>query len=144
MVITGIGTVNPVGLNAVDTWTALLAGKSGISNIESFDPDEYGIRTRIAGEVNGFDPENWMDRKDARRMDRFSQFALAAAKEAVGDSGLKLEGPICQEVGAVIASGVGGLDTIVGQAFTLREKGAKRVSPFTVPMMMPNAAAGIV
>ena len=144
MVITGIGTVNPVGLNAVDTWAALLAGKSGISNIESFDPDEYGIRTRIAGEVNGFDPENWMDRKDARRMDRFSQFALAAAKEAVGDSGLKLEGPICQEVGAVIASGVGGLDTIVGQAFTLREKGAKRVSPFTVPMMMPNAAAGIV
>ena len=144
MVITGIGTVNPVGLNAVDTWASLLAGKSGISSIESFDPDEYGIRTRIAGEVNGFDPENWMDRKDARRMDRFSQFALAAAKEAVGDSGLKLEGPTCQEVGAVIASGVGGLDTIVGQAFALSEKGARRVSPFTVPMMMPNAAAGIV
>ena len=76
MVITGIGTVNPVGLNAVDTWASLLAGKSGISNIESFDPDEYGIKTRIAGEVNGFDPENWMDRKDARRMDRFSQFAF--------------------------------------------------------------------
>jgi 3-oxoacyl-[acyl-carrier-protein] synthase II len=144
VVITGIGTVNPVGLNAADTWAALLAGKSGISNIESFDPDEYGIRTRIAGEVNGFDPEGWMDRKDARRMDRFSQFALAAAKEAVGDSGLKLEGPTCQEVGAVIASGVGGLDTIVGQAFGLREKGARRVSPFTVPMMMPNAAAGII
>ncbi|PZC49482.1 MAG: 3-oxoacyl-[acyl-carrier-protein] synthase II [Chloroflexi bacterium] len=144
MVITGIGTVNPVGLNAVDTWAALMSAKSGISNIESFDPDEYGIRTKIAGEVKGFDPDNWMDRKEARRMGRFSQFALAAAKEAVDDSGLKLEGATCQEVGVVIASGVGGLTTVIEQAFVLRDKGARRVSPFAVPMLMPNAAAGVI
>jgi 3-oxoacyl-[acyl-carrier-protein] synthase II len=144
VVITGIGTVNPVGLNAVDTWAALMSAKSGISNIESFDPDEYGIRTKIAGEVKGFDPDNWMDRKEARRMGRFSQFALAAAKEAVDDSGLKLEGATCQEVGVVIASGVGGLTTVIEQAFVLRDKGARRVSPFAVPMLMPNAAAGVI
>ena len=138
VVITGIGTVNPLGLNAQETWASLLNGKSGIGKIESFDPEESGMRTRIAGEVKEFEPENWMDRKEARRMDRFSQFALASAKEAVAHSGLKLEGDTRYEVGVLIGSGIGGLATIVEQSHVVRERGARRVSPFTVPMLMPN------
>ena len=144
VVITGLGTVNPLGLNVQETWASLLSGKSGIGKIESFDPEESGMRTRIAGEVKEFDPENWMDRKEARRMDRFSQFALASAKEAVAHSGLKLEGDTRYEVGALIGSGIGGLATIVEQSYVVKEKKARRVSPFTVPMLMPNAGSGIV
>ncbi len=144
VVITGTGTVNPVGLGTNETWSNLLAGQSGIERIRSFDPDEWGIQTKIAGEINGFDPEQWMDRKEARRIDRFSQLALAAAKEAVEHAGLVLEDDTRYQVGTIIASGVGGLTTIVEQTNTLKEQSARRVSPFTVPMMMPNAAAGIV
>lgn len=144
VVITGLGTVNPVGLGTNETWSNLLAGQSGIGPIRSFDPDEWGIQTKIAGEINEFDPEQWMDRKEARRLDRFSQLAVAAAKEAVEQSGLVLEGDTRYQVGTIIATGVGGLATIVEQTNTLRDQGARRVSPFTVPMMMPNAAAGIV
>lgn len=144
VVITGLGTVNPVGLGTNETWSNLLAGQSGIGPIRSFDPDEWGIQTKIAGEINEFDPEQWMDRKEARRLDRFSQLAVAAAKEAVEQSGLVLEGDTRYQVGTIIATGVGGLATIVEQTNTLRDQNARRVSPFTVPMMMPNAAAGIV
>ncbi|MCH7705593.1 MAG: beta-ketoacyl-ACP synthase II [Chloroflexi bacterium] len=144
VVITGLGTVNPVGLGTEETWTRLLAGQSGIGLIRSFDPDEWGIQTKIAGEINGFDPEQWMDRKEARRLDRFSQLAVAAASEAVEQARLTLEGDTRYQVGTIIASGVGGLTTIIEQTNTLRDQGARRVSPFTVPMMMPNAAAGLV
>ena len=139
-----MGTVNPLGLNVEQTWKALMAGKSGIARIQSFDPAETGIQTRIAGEVKGFNPEDRIDRKEARRLDRFSQFALVAAMEAVAQSGLKLEGDTRNDVGAIIAGSGGGIATLIQQAYTLKERGAGRVSPFTVPAFMPNAAAGIV
>jgi len=144
VVITGMGTVNPVGLNVEETWKNLLEGRSGIAHIQAFDPDEWNLQTKIAGEVKGFDPESWMDRKEARRLDRFSQFALAAAKEAIAQSGLHLEGDTRYQVGTIIASGVGGLTTIVEQSYVIKDRGARRVSPFTIPMLMPNAAAGVV
>ncbi|MEK7681891.1 MAG: beta-ketoacyl-ACP synthase II [Chloroflexota bacterium] len=144
VVITGMGAVSPLGLNVEQTWQALLAGKSGVARIQAFDPAETGIQTHIAGEVKGFNPEDWIDKKEARRLDRFSQFALVAAMEAVAQSGLKLEGDTRNEVGAVIAGSGGGIGTLVQQAYTLKEKGAGRVSPFTIPAFMPNAAAGIV
>jgi 3-oxoacyl-[acyl-carrier-protein] synthase II len=144
VVITGLGSVNPVGLNVEETWHNLLAGTSGIGRIQSFDPDEWGLPVKIAGEVSRFDPEHWMDRKESRRLDRYSQFALVAAMEAVSHAELKLTGDTRYQVGAIIASGVGGLATTVEQSYVLRDKGARRVSPFTVPMLMPNAASGIV
>ena len=144
VVITGMGTVNPVGLNVEETWKNLLEGRSGIARIQAFDPDEWNLQTKIAGEVKGFDPESWMDRKEARRLDRFSQFALAAAKEAIAQSGLHLEGDTRYQVGTIIASGVGGLTTVVEQSYVIRDRGARRVSPFTIPMLMPNAAASVV
>lgn len=144
VVVTGLGTVNPVGLGTDETWSGLLAGQSGIGPIQAFDPDEWGIQTKIAGEVTRFDPEQWLDRKEARRLDRFGQMAVAAAMEAVEHAHLTLEGDTRYEVGSSIASGVGGLATVIEQSDTLREKGARRVSPFTVPMMMSNAAAGLV
>ncbi len=144
VVVTGLGTVNPVGLGVRETWENLLAGNSGIRRIQAFDPEEWGLSTHIAGEVKGFDPEEYMDRKEARRVDRFSQLALAAAKEAVAQSQLKLEGETRYQVGTIIASGVGGISTIIDQSHVLRDRGTRRVSPFTVPMMMPNAASGIV
>ena len=144
VVVTGLGTVNPVGRGVHETWQNLLAGNSGIRRIQAFDPEEWGLNTHIAGEVKGFDPEEYMDRKEARRIDRFSQLALAAAKEAVALSQLKLEGDTRYDVGTIIASGVGGLRTIIDQSHILGDWGVRRVSPFTVPMMMPNAASGIV
>ena len=136
--------MDPLGLNVEQTWKALLAGQSGIARIQSFDPAETGIQTRIAGEVRGFNPEDWMDRKEARRLDRFSQMALVSAMEAVAQSGLKLEGDTRYDVGAIIAGSGGGIATLIQQAYILKERGAGRVSPFTVPAFMPNAAAGVV
>jgi 3-oxoacyl-[acyl-carrier-protein] synthase II len=144
VVVTGVGAVNPVGLNIDETWRNLLDGKSGISRIQTFDPDEWGLQSKIAGEVKGFDPEQSMDRKEARRLDRFSQLALAASLEAVTQAGLKPEGDTRYQVGSIIASGAGGLTTILEQDVTLRERGFRRVSPFSVPMFMANAAAGSV
>lgn len=144
VVITGIGAVDPLGLNVEQTWMALLAGQSGIARIQSFDPAETGIKTRIAGEVKGFNPEDWIEKKETRRLDRFSQMALVSAMEAVAQSGLKLEGDTRYDVGAVIAAGGGGVATLIQQAYVLKERGAGRVSPFTIPAFMPNAAAGIV
>jgi len=144
VVVTGVGAVNPVGLNIEETWRNLLDGKSGISRIQAFDPDEWGIQSKIAGEVKGFDPEQWMDRKEARRLDRFSQLALAASLEAVAQAHLKPEGDARYQVGSIVASGAGGLISILEQDHTLRERGFRRVSPFSVPMFMANAAAGSV
>jgi len=144
VVITGIGTVNPVGLTVPETWDNLLAGKSGIARIQAFNPDEWGLESKIAGEVKNFDPAAFMDKKEARRLDRFSQLALAAALEALRHADLKLEGDLRYEVGSIIASGVGGVATLVEQACILRDNGARRVSPFTVPMIMSNGAASLV
>jgi beta-ketoacyl-acyl-carrier-protein synthase II len=145
VVITGLGTVNPLGINVQDTWAKLLAGRSGIGRIRAFDPEEWGLKTHIAGEVTDIDPAEHIGRKEARRLDRFSQFALLAAQEAWEQAGMDLEDEEARyNVGTLVASGVGGVTTLVDQAHTLRDQGARRVNPFTVPMLMPNAASGLV
>lgn len=142
VVITGIGTVNSIGLNAGEFWNNLLAGKSGISVIEGFDVEK--INSKIAGQIKNFDPHTYINIKEAKRMDRFAQFAVAAALMALEDSKLKINELNCNDIGVFIGSGVGGLSTIEVQNQRLLEKGADKVSPFLVPMMICNMAAAQV
>jgi 3-oxoacyl-[acyl-carrier-protein] synthase II len=142
VVITGIGTVNCLGLNITDFWNNLLIGKSGISLIEGFDTQQ--INSRIAGQVKNFDPHAFINVKEAKRMDRFAQFGVAASLMAIEDSKLKITQQNCNNVGVYIGSGVGGIATIEAQNQRLLEKGADRVSPFLVPMMICNMAAAQV
>ena len=142
VVITGLGAITPVGNTAADFWQALLAGKSGIGPITRFDAAEYDAK--IAGEVKGFEPTAFIDKKEARRMDRFTQFAIAAAKMALDDSGIDLEKADKSRIGSFVGSGIGGMDTLHEQYKNLFEKGPNRVSPFFIPMMIANMAAGQV
>lgn len=142
VVITGIGTVNSIGLNAGEFWNNLLAGKSGISVIEGFDVEK--INSKIAGQIKNFDPHTYINIKEAKRMDRFAQLAVAAALMALEDSKLKINELNCNDIGVFIGSGVGGLSTIEVQNQRLLEKGADKVSPFLVPMMICNMAAAQV
>ncbi|MCL4416371.1 MAG: beta-ketoacyl-ACP synthase II [Actinobacteria bacterium] len=142
VVITGIGTVNSIGLTISEFWKNLVAGKSGISVVEGFDTEK--IKSKIAGQIKNFDPQNYINVKDLKRMDRFSQFAVAAALIAVEDSRLKITDSNCNDIGVFVGSGVGGLSTIEEQHKRLLEKGADRVSPFLVPMMICNMAAAQV
>jgi len=141
VVVTGVGAVTPLGLDVPTLWSALIAGRSGIRPIASFDAS--AIETRIAGEVQDFDPARFFDRKDVRRADRFAQLAVAAATEAVADA--KLEGASDRDrIGVSIATAGGGLQSVVETADTLRERGPSRVSPFFVTMYIANAASGLV
>jgi 3-oxoacyl-[acyl-carrier-protein] synthase II len=142
VVVTGMGVVCPLGLNTADTWEALTRGRSGIDRITLFDSS--GFETKIAGELKGFEPSNYMSPKDARRNDRFSQMAVAASLEAVKQSGLKIDAVNQDDIGIVIGSGIGGLTTLFEQIMVLLDKGVERVSPFTIPMIMPNMAAAQV
>jgi 3-oxoacyl-[acyl-carrier-protein] synthase II len=141
VVITGIGILSPLGLNTASTWEGLVAGRSGIDNITLFDPAAHA--TKFAGEVKGFDPSQFLGPKEARRMDRFAQFAVAASKEALANSGLVLNGTR-ESTGVIIGSGIGGLTTLFEQARILIERGPDRLSPFTVPMMIADMAAAQV
>ncbi len=142
VVVTGIGIVSPLGLTTRDTWDAVVAGKSGIAPITLFDASDQS--TRFAGEVKGFEPSDYMDRKEARRSDRFVQLAIAATKEALEDSGLKLEGELAEQTGCIIGSGIGGITTLQEQMAVLFDRGPSRVSPFLAPMMIVDMAAGRV
>jgi len=142
VVITGLGAISPVGNTAAELWQALLAGKSGIGPITRFDAAEYDAK--IAGEVKGFEPTAYIDKKEARRMDRFTQFAIAAAKMALDDSGIDLAQADKSRIGSFVGSGIGGMDTLHDQYKNLFEKGPNRVSPFFIPMMIANMAAGQV
>jgi 3-oxoacyl-[acyl-carrier-protein] synthase II len=142
VVITGLGAISPVGNTAAEFWQALLAGKSGIGLITRFDASEYDAK--IAGEVKDFEPTAFIDKKEARRMDRFTQFAIAAAKMALDDSGIDLEKADKSRIGSFVGSGIGGMDTLHEQYKNLFEKGPNRVSPFFIPMMIANMAAGQV
>lgn len=142
VVITGLGAVTPLGLNVEEFWANVIAGKSGVGLITRFDTTDFNVK--IAAEVKGFDPENYLDKKEVRRTDRFVQFALAAAKMAVDDASLTIDESNCEDVGVYIGSGVGGISTVEEQARTLFEKGPSRVSPFMVPMMISDMAAGQV
>lgn len=140
VVITGIGAVSPLGLDVPTLWQGLVEGRSGIGPITQFDASRHD--TRIAGEVKGFDPLNYMDRKEARRTDRFVQMALAAAQEAMAQSGL-LNSPLdLERVGVVMGSGIGGFRTLWDQFKVLMERGPGATSPFLVPMMITDMAAG--
>ena len=144
VVVTGIGLVTPVGNNTEDSWSALVAGKSGAARIQRFDPSALDVQ--FACEVKGFDPLAHMDRKEAKRMDLFCQFAVAGAALALTHAGLD-DGkgfPSKERTGVLIGSGVGGIATFEEQCRTFIEKGPKRVSPFFVPMFIPDMAAGLV
>ncbi|MBI4284763.1 MAG: beta-ketoacyl-ACP synthase II [Chloroflexi bacterium] len=141
IVVTGMGALCPLGLDTAAVWEALAAGRSGIDYITSFDPASYGIETRIAGEVKGFEPTNYIDRKDARRMDRFAQLGVAASREAMKQSDLHIDASNQHCIGIIVGSGIGGLTTLFEQIKVLLERGAGRVSPFLVPMMIADMAA---
>jgi len=142
VVVTGMGAITPLGLDVPTLWKGLLEGRSGAAPITLFDPSPYD--TRFACEVKGFDPLNYMDRKEARRSDRYTQMAIAAAEEAMRNSGLKIDAGNAERVGVIIGSGVGGLITIRQQFEVLITKGPQSVSPFTIPMIIGNMAAGQV
>lgn len=142
VVITGLGIISSIGLTIEEFWNSIITGKSGISLVEGFDVEK--INSKIAGQIKNFDPQNYINIKDAKRMDRFSQFAVAASLIAINDSNLKIDNNNCNNIGVLIGSGVGGLATIEEQHQKLLEKGADRVSPFLVPMMICNMAAAQV
>ncbi len=139
VVITGMGAVTSVGTGIGQFWNNIISGKSGVSRIETFDVEK--IASKIAAQIKDFDPTTFMDVKAAKRMDRFAQFAVAATVLALEDSGLKVTGENENEVGVYIGSGVGGLATLENQHKILLERGADRVSPFLIPMMICNMAA---
>ncbi|HMB68560.1 MAG TPA: beta-ketoacyl-ACP synthase II, partial [bacterium] len=142
VVVTGIGAVTPIGNTAGEFWESALAGRSGAGPITLFDPEQHSVR--FACEVKDFDPSRVGDRKEIRKMDRFTQLGMAASLEALEDSGLKIEGAAAERVGVLIGSGIGGIRTLEDQKATLMEKGPGRVSPFFVPMMIVNMATGMV
>jgi len=139
VVVTGMGILSPLGLDTKSTWEGLIAGKSGIDYITLFDAEKMEVK--FAGEVKGFDPTNYVERKEARRMDRFAQLAVAASREAVASSGLEIDHTNHDDIGVIIGSGIGGLTTLYEQCKILVERGPDRVSPFLAPMMIADIAA---
>jgi 3-oxoacyl-[acyl-carrier-protein] synthase II len=141
VVVTGIGMVSPLGNDAETSWANLVAGESGAAEIEQFDANEFPVN--FACELKGFDPTQWIDRKQARRMDRFAQMILAAARQAEADSGLDISKE-ADRIGASIATGIGGLGAFQECYQTLIERGPDRVNPFSIPAIIPNMGAGWV
>jgi 3-oxoacyl-[acyl-carrier-protein] synthase II len=138
VVITGLGAITPVGNNVPAMWEALITGCSGVGPITLLDPT--GFETRFAAEVKGFDAVALVGRRDARRMDRFTQFAVAAAGQALADAKLEIAPGNASRIGCIFGSGIGGIGTILAEAEVARSKGLDRVSPFLVPMMLPDTA----
>jgi 3-oxoacyl-[acyl-carrier-protein] synthase II len=141
VVVTGVGAVTPLGNDAETFWDAIIAGKSGAGPITAFDTSEYSVR--FGCELKGFDPTDWVDQKTARKMDRFTQMVVAAAIMAHGDCGLEVE-PETERIGASIATGIGGLKSFQEAHEVLYTKGPERVSPFSIPSILPNMGAGWV
>jgi 3-oxoacyl-[acyl-carrier-protein] synthase II len=142
VVVTGIGLISPLGVGTERTWKAILAGESGIAPITLFDASRYS--TRFAGEVPGFDPLEWLDRKDLKKCGRFIQFALAGASMAIAASGLRIDAGNATRVGVTIGSGIGGFEVIEREHQVLLERGPDRVSPFFIVAALVNLAAGQV
>ncbi|MDD7793629.1 beta-ketoacyl-ACP synthase II [Clostridium sp. 'White wine YQ'] len=142
VVITGTGVVSSVGMGTEEFWNNIKEGKSGISKIERVDVSD--MPTKVAAEIKNFNPENFIEKKEIRRMDRFSQYAVAAAQMAIEDSKLDLENVNKERLGVIVGSGIGGIETLENQYNTLIEKGPGRVSPFLVPMMISNMASGLI
>ena len=140
--VTGLGVVSPLGLDAPSTWENLIKGVSGVDYITAFELD--GFETRFAAEVNGFDPTNYLEKKEARRMDRFAQFAAVAACEALTQAGLKPQAMDPYRTAVIVGSGIGGIITLSQQYDVLKEKGPRRVTPFLIPMMLADMGAAQV
>jgi len=142
VVITGLGCISPVGNDVPSMWENIQAGHSGVDTITHFDPSEY--RCKIAAEVKGFDGSSLFGNREARRMDRYTQFALAAADQALHQSGLEITNSNRDRIGAVVGTGIGGIGTLYEQLQIYTERGPLRVSPFLVPMMLPDTAGGMI
>lgn len=142
VVVTGVGAVTPLGNSIEETWAAILDGKSGVGPLTRVDAEKF--TAKVAAEVKDFDIEQYVDRKEARKMDRFTHFALAAATMAVKDANLTINEENANRVGVWIGSGIGGMETYEKQFETFQTRGARRVSPFFVPMMIPDMASGQV
>ena len=140
VVVTGMAVISPVGTGLDKFWNNILQGVSGIGSITHFDAEEFPVR--FAGEVKDFDPGDFFHRKDARRMDRFAQLAVAAAMMSLKDSGIEINEENCEQIGTLVGSGVGGMSTFEKQNKRLLERGPGRVSPFFIPMMISNMASG--
>lgn len=140
VVITGVGMITPLGIGVKKSWEGLIAGRSGIRKITQFDASAFP--TKIAGEVEDFNPEEYIESKEIKKMDRFIHFALAAATMAINDSGLKITDKNAQRVGVIVGSGIGGLRAIEHYHIVFLEKGPKRITPFFIPMLIVNLASG--
>ena len=141
VVVTGLGAVTPIGNSVAEYWSGLTSGRNGVASITLFDADQHACR--FAAEVKDFDPTGFLEPKEAKRWDRFCKFGVVAAKQALADAGLAITDANADRIGISIGSGVGGLLTMETQAHVLEGKGPGRVSPFTVPMMIPNMATGL-
>ena len=142
VVVTGMGVLCPLGLDTATTWEGLVAGKSGIDYITLFDTESFD--TKIAGEIKGFEPTDYINRKDARRMDRFTQLAVAASRQAAEQAGLEIDPDEGYDIGVIIGSGIGGLITLSEQIRVLFERGPGNVNPFLIPMMIADMASAQV
>jgi len=140
VVITGCGVISPIGIGMEDFWNSLASGKSGVSRVSSFDASQFS--TQICAEVKNFEPEKYIDKKKVRKMDRFTQLAFAAAKTAIEDAKLDIKREDPFRVGVIVGSGIGGIATVAQEHRILLEKGPRRVSPFMIPMLITNIAAG--
>ena len=141
VVVTGLGAITPIGNTLPEYWEGLMSGRNGIAPITLFDAARHDCR--IAGEVKGYDPLTYLDRKEAKRMDRFAQFAVSASKQALADSGLVINDLNAEQVGVLIGTGIGGLKVLEDQQEIYLTKGPDRCSPFMIPMMIANMAAGL-
>ncbi|MFQ6115422.1 MAG: beta-ketoacyl-ACP synthase II [bacterium] len=142
VVVTGMGIISPLGLEVQEFWRNLLDGKSGIDYITKFDTTEFD--TKFAGEVKNFQPEDYMDRKEAKRMDLFTQYAVAAADDAVKNAALNLDSERRDRIGVIVSSGIGGMETFEKQSRILIERGPQRISPFFIPMLISDIAPGYI
>ena len=140
VVVTGVGLITPLGVGVEDSWNSIIAGRAGIRRITQFDSSNFP--TQIAGEVEGFNPEDYIEPKEIKKMDRFIHFAIAAATMAINDSGLKITDGNAEKVGVIVGSGIGGLHAIEHYHSVFLEKGPRRISPFFIPMLVINLASG--
>ena len=142
VVVTGMGVITSVGTGVENYWDGLLSGKSGITAVARFDSTD--IASKVASEINDFNPEDYMDPKEARRNDRYAQLALAATSHALNDAGLSRDDLVPDRTGVIVGSGIGGMETIEKQMTTLIQRGPRRVSPFMIPSLIANIAGGII
>ena len=141
VVVTGLGAITPIGNTLEEYWQGLLTGRNGIDLITLFDPSNHACR--IAGEVKGFDPSDYLDRKEIKRMDRFAQFGVSASLQAIADAQFKINDLNAEQVGVIIGSGIGGIKVLEDQQTVYLNKGPSKCSPFMIPMMIANMAAGL-